>query len=141
MEQLAGAYGDALTLNAPLLKMVEQLRRAGGYSFGILSNVTEAQWGETCRRFAFLSDPTDPLMFALSYRVGACKPERAIFRAAVELARVLPHEILFVDDKDKNVLAAHGFGLQVLRYTSVGELINVLQSDNDQYPNCCAKQS
>jgi HAD superfamily hydrolase (TIGR01509 family) len=46
----------------------------------------------------------------LSYRVGAIKPEPAIYREAFLRAKAAPEECLFVDDMPKNIAAWQSLG-------------------------------
>jgi putative hydrolase of the HAD superfamily len=60
--------------------------------------------------------------------IGVIKPEPGAFAAAVrELGRA-PEEILFVDDREANVEAARGEGLQAVRFISAEQLRAALRS-------------
>ncbi len=50
--------------------------------------------------------------------VGASKPGRKIFRAAIRAAGVPANQILFIDDIRENVLAARRIGLKALQFRS-----------------------
>jgi putative hydrolase of the HAD superfamily len=62
----------------------------------------------------------DPLLF--SCRLGAAKPDRAAFQAALDELRAPARDVLFVDDRDDNVEAAIAAGLQAIRFTSPEDL-------------------
>jgi glucose-1-phosphatase len=118
-DALAAAASDIFDLNTPMLPLVAQLRQAG-YRMGILSNTCVTHW-EYCRRhYRIVADGFD--VHALSFRIGAVKPEAAIFRAAAELAGVASEEIFFVDDIAEHVAGARAVGFDAVQFTGVGPL-------------------
>lgn len=60
-----------------------------------------------------------------SYQVGALKPDRKIFECAIEATGLRPEDLLFVDDRDENVVAATGLGLHAHRFRSVEGLVEL----------------
>jgi HAD superfamily hydrolase (TIGR01509 family) len=64
---------------------------------------------------------------ALSYRIGACKPDVAIFRRAAELAGQRPQDIFFTDDLAENVAGAKAAGFDAVQYTSTPQLVAELR--------------
>jgi putative hydrolase of the HAD superfamily len=88
----------------PMYQAVYAVRRAGVRT-GLLSN----SWGMSdYPRHLF------PGMFdvvVISGEVGMRKPEERIFRHAVELLGLAPHECVFVDDLQANVSAAEAVGM------------------------------
>jgi FMN phosphatase YigB (HAD superfamily) len=93
-DRLAAAAAEIFGLNLPVLPIVAQLRQAG-YRMGILSNTCETHWEYCWREYRILSEAFG--VHALSYKLGAVKPEAAIFRAAAALAGCRPEEMFFVD--------------------------------------------
>jgi putative hydrolase of the HAD superfamily len=65
---------------------------------------------------------------ALSYRIGAAKPEPAIFAAAAELAGVAPQEVFFTDDLPRHVAGARAAGFDAVQYTSTPQLVAELRA-------------
>jgi HAD superfamily hydrolase (TIGR01509 family) len=117
---LARAANDIFELNASILPVVDQLHQAG-YRLGILSNTCENHW-EHCRaHFPWLNDAF--AVHALSFRIGACKPEAAIFHAAAELAGCQPREIFFTDDIAEHVAGAKAVGFDAVQYTGTPQLV------------------
>ncbi len=53
----------------------------------------------------------------VSGRLGVVKPDPAIYRAALDLARVEPAAALFVDDSQANVDGARALGMRSLRFS------------------------
>jgi putative hydrolase of the HAD superfamily len=119
-EQLLIAGSDIFRLNHSLLPVVAQID-AAGYRLGILSNTSPAHWAwVTAGRFGIVNLAFD--LAALSYQIGACKPEPKIFAAAAEMADVRPEEIFFVDDMPENVAAARQAGFDAVEYTTTALL-------------------
>jgi FMN phosphatase YigB (HAD superfamily) len=114
------AASDIFWLNAPIVALVGQLKMAG-QRMGILSNTNQAHWQFIDRGYyGILADRWE--QYALSFRLGAMKPEPEIYRAAAELAGVAPEEIFFVDDRPENVEGARRAGFDVVLYTTATAL-------------------
>lgn len=62
-----------------------------------------------------------------SARIGAAKPDPAIYLASAERVGVAPSRCLFVDDTPANVQAAEGLGMAGLIYREVAELRQALE--------------
>ena len=64
--------------------------------------------------------------FVVSYRVGAIKPEPAIFEAALRAIRCAPQECFYTDDIPAYVEMARSYGLQAEVFTGADELVRQL---------------
>jgi glucose-1-phosphatase len=123
-DRLIAAAAEIFELNLPVLPVVAQLRQAG-YPMGILSNTCETHW-EYCRRqYRIVSEGFG--VYALSYEIGAAKPDATIFRAAAELAGYRPEEIFFVDDLPGHVAGAQAAGFDAVQFTSAEALASDLR--------------
>ncbi len=120
---LAGS--DIFSLNVPMLPIVAQLRQAG-YRLGILSNTCECHWQHCIEKYRFVAECFE--VHALSFRIGAVKPEAAVYRAAAELAGCRPEEIFFVDDIPGHVEGAKAVGIDAIVYTSAAQVAAELRS-------------
>jgi putative hydrolase of the HAD superfamily len=119
-DELLLAASDIFHLNVPTAAIVTQLKLAG-QRLGILSNTNEAHWNFVSDgRFRLLTDGWE--QFALSFRLGAMKPDPAIYRAAAELADVAPEEVFFVDDRPENVAGALAAGFDAVPFTTAAAL-------------------
>ena len=122
---LLHAASAIFALNAQIVPIVAQLR-AAGQRLGVLSNTCEAHWQYvTDGRFALLRDFFD--VYALSHKIGAMKPDRAVYARAAELAGVPPGRIFFCDDRAENVSAAQQAGFDAVLYTSPADLAQELR--------------
>lgn len=118
-QTLACAASDIFELNVPIVPVLAGLAQAG-WPMGILSNTCEPHWEHCLRRFAIL--PALFSTYALSYRIGAMKPEAAIFRAAAELAGCRPEEIFYLDDLPQHVEGAKAVGFDAVQYVGTPQL-------------------
>jgi HAD superfamily hydrolase (TIGR01509 family) len=118
-DALRRAATEIFWFNAPMLPIVAQLRQAG-YRLGILSNTCELHWQYCFEKYRIIAEGFD--VYAVSYRVGATKPDAAIFRAAAELANCRPEEIFFVDDIPGHVGGAKTAGFDAIVYQSAAQI-------------------
>jgi HAD superfamily hydrolase (TIGR01509 family) len=123
-DALLSAGNDIFSLNLSLVPVVGQLA-AAGHRMGILSNTNQGHWDYCRDRYRLLTGSFS--VFALSFRIGACKPDAAIFRAAAELALSPPERIFYVDDIAGHVAGARSLGFDAVQYTSTPELVAELR--------------
>jgi putative hydrolase of the HAD superfamily len=123
-DTLVAAVSDIFSLNWSIVPIVAQLHQAG-HRLGALSNTSETHWRHCLGRYRMLTEFFP--IHALSFRIGAVKPEPAIFRAAAELAGVRPEEIFFTDDIAENVAGAKAFGFDAVQYTTTATLAEELR--------------
>ncbi len=124
-EALLAAASDIFELNASMIPVVAHLYRSGR-RLGLLSNTCDCHWEHCLRRFTMLSELFE--VHALSFRIGAAKPEAAIFQAAAELAGADPGEVFFTDDILGHVEGARAVGFDAVQYTTTPRLVADLQS-------------
>ena len=63
----------------------------------------------------------------LSFRIGAVKPEVAIFQAAAEMAGCRAEEIFFVDDLPGHVAGARAAGFDAVQFVGAERLAEELR--------------
>ncbi len=110
-EDFAAAYCDIFQLNEPMWELVTRL--APRYPLYLFSNTSELHLEFLLQQFPQMSFFKDGIY---SMRVGAMKPEPAIFTAALELLQVNPDEIFYIDDLPANIAAGQAHGFQTHRY-------------------------
>ena len=115
------AAGDIFALNDSLIPLLGALEVAG-YRMGILSNTCEYHWQRIiASEYGIL--PAAFSVFALSFQIGAMKPDPKIYQAAAKLAEVSPQEIFFCDDVLGHVTAARQAGFDAAQYTTAAALV------------------
>jgi putative hydrolase of the HAD superfamily len=100
--------------NKPMIEWAASLQRAG-IKTGILSNIGDAMEAGIRERFPWIAEFAH---HTFSHRLGIAKPDPAIYRHAAEGLGVPAGEILFVDDKEENILAARNAGMVAVQYSS-----------------------
>jgi putative hydrolase of the HAD superfamily len=104
------------SLNLPMVEWAARLQHAGVRT-GILSNIGDSMAEGLIARFPWLSG-FDQCIW--SYELLMAKPEPAIFLRTAEALHTAPANILFIDDREDNIVAARTLGMQVIRYTNYG---------------------
>jgi len=80
------------------------------YAVGILSNNVPV----LCDRFRNDARTARVERFVFSNEIGVRKPDPAAYMALAEALQLAPHEIVFVDDAARNLVAAQALGFQTL---------------------------
>ena len=88
--------------------------RAEGGRTALLSN-TGPELIERVRSQRVTSRYFDAMV--VSWEVGCCKPDPAIYRLALARLRIPAEETLFVDDRPPNVVGAQAVGMQALLFS------------------------
>jgi putative hydrolase of the HAD superfamily len=117
---------DTVVWTQPNVEMMEwaaRLNRAG-IKTGILSNIGDAMELGVLGRFPALGQFTH---HTFSHRLGIAKPDAEIYRHAVEGLGVPAREILFVDDREENILAARAAGMVAVQYSGHGGFVEEMQ--------------
>jgi HAD superfamily hydrolase (TIGR01509 family) len=118
----AALYAAASDMFAELPESVALIRRlhAAGNRLGVLSNTNPVDFEFARERFSFLRECFE--LAVVSYEAREMKPHRAIYEHAAKVAGVAPHEVLFTDDREENVVGAIEAGLDAVLFTSVTQL-------------------
>jgi putative hydrolase of the HAD superfamily len=109
--------------NVEMMEWAARLNRAG-IKTGILSNIGDAMELGVLGRFPALSEFAH---HTFSHRLGIAKPDAAIYRHAVEGLGVPAGEILFVDDREENILAARAAGMVAVQYSGHAGFVEEMQ--------------
>jgi putative hydrolase of the HAD superfamily len=89
--------------------------QSAGIKTGVLSNMGDAMEAGIVARFPWMAE-FDHKTF--SHRLGMAKPDAAIYRHAAEGLGVATEEILFIDDREENLIAARAAGMHAIQYTT-----------------------
>jgi len=126
MAALLRAGSDIFRLNVPVMSVVAALDSAG-YRLGLLSNTCPAHWAYCGQgRFGLIKRAFS--IYALSFQLGALKPDAKIYLAAAKLAGAGPEEIFFVDDIAEHVTGACAAGFDAVQFTTVPQLVADLRA-------------
>jgi FMN phosphatase YigB (HAD superfamily) len=100
------------------------LAKKKGARLVLLSNTCRPHFEFVKRAHPDLLAPFDA--FALSYEVGAIKPEEAIFRRAVQFAQVAPSRCFYTDDIESYITAAGDLGIDAEPFVDPRTLVTNL---------------
>lgn len=115
---LRTAAAEIFWADPGILPILESLK-SRGIKMVLLSNTSVWHFNYLKERFGFLDYFSD---FAVSFKAGSLKPDRAIYQQAISLAGCLAGECFFVDDRDENVVAARELGIQAELFTTAQQL-------------------
>jgi HAD superfamily hydrolase (TIGR01509 family) len=114
-EAWSDIFPDQMLVRREVLQALQQ-----NYRLILVSNTNPLHYGFLQDRFPFLDEFDDAV---LSYKVGAMKPAREIFMAALEKGGCAPDEALLIDDLEVNVAAARSFGIPALRFCDEAQML------------------
>jgi glucose-1-phosphatase len=103
-------------------RLFRELKRC--YRLVALSNTNQMHFDYLTRALPLVNEFDD---LVLSHRVGAMKPDRRIYQAALEITSCAPEELFFVDDLPENVAAARKLGISSVIFTGEAQLRADLQ--------------
>jgi len=123
-EHIAHSASDIFTLNTSVMPILAHLADAG-YRLGILSNINDLHW-QFIRRRGYGLIPSLFEVHALSYEIGALKPDPRIFAEAARMAGVAPEEIFYTDDIAGHIVGAKAAGFDAVLFTGAAKLLEDL---------------
>jgi FMN phosphatase YigB (HAD superfamily) len=89
------------------------------YKIGLLSDIDPLHWQYCQQNFPVLKNFKKP---ALSFEIGALKPDPICYQRASEYINTEVQNCLFIDDREINVQGARKAGMQAMRFTGVADL-------------------
>ncbi|HYP13980.1 MAG TPA: HAD family phosphatase [Bryobacteraceae bacterium] len=111
-EQFAEIWSSIFSADTLLPEsLIESLHRR--YRLLLLSNTNAIHFEMVRKTYPLLRHFDE---FVLSYKVGAMKPEPAIYQAALSLADCEPNECFFTDDIAAYVEAAKSHGIDAVQF-------------------------
>lgn len=111
VEEFSGFYPEVLDFVKERLK--------GKHKLGMITNQIEA-WFETHIEHKKLNDIFDVII--TSYESRSAKPDKKIFQDALQKLQATPAECIFIDDREKNILAASELGMHTILYDNLAQL-------------------
>ena len=105
-----------LPINYELLELVKQLRR--DYRVSIISNIISIQAKINYKRGLF--NGFNPIV--LSCDVGYAKPDKEIYRIALNRLNLNPEACVFIDDREANIQAAKELGISSILFKDKEQL-------------------
>lgn len=106
----------SVTLFPGAVQLIDQI--PSQYVRATLSNTNEIHWKYLMRNEGLTR--AIPHHFA-SHLIGKIKPDVEAFQHVTDALRREPHEVIFLDDNDTNVIAARSIGMQGVRVRGIAE--------------------
>ena len=116
-DEFRDVFTSVLTPYEPMFDIVRAL--APRFKLGCCSNTSGAHWDEI-RASVPVTDLFGPKV--LSFEVGSMKPDQRIYRDLINACAAKPHQIVFIDDNQKNIESALAAGIQALQFTTIQQL-------------------
>ncbi len=101
------------------LALAQELSRSGKYLMSTINNESRELNLYRIEKFG-LREIFD--IFISSCFVGLRKPERDIYRLALEITQKVPAQCCFIDDRDLNLESAEKLGMQTIRMQTAEQL-------------------
>jgi len=101
------------------LALAQELSRSGKYLMSTINNESREMNLYRIEKFG-LREIFD--IFISSCFVGLRKPERDIYRLALEITQKVPAQCCFIDDRDLNLESAEKLGMKTIRMQTVEQL-------------------
>lgn len=124
LPDLQFAAANIFWLNDSIIPILQKLKSAGR-RLVLLSNTS-------ITHLRFIEERFDILKYMdakiTSFEVGALKPDRAIFDAALSVAECEPHECFYTDDIAAYIEAANTLGINSLIYQKTDDLRQRLEA-------------
>ncbi len=99
-------------------EIIEKLK-LGEFKLGLLS-VHAKEWVDYCEEKFDYHKLFHSTMY--SFEVGISKPDKKAYELILEKLKVKPEECLFIDDKEKNIIAAEELGIKTIHFKGSNQL-------------------
>jgi putative hydrolase of the HAD superfamily len=122
-EKLENAWNATVVEeNSAIIPIVDAIQAR--YQTAILSNTNPAHFQESCDTAAIVKKFS---RLYLSFRIGASKPDPAVYQYVIRDLSADPSSILFIDDLAENVAAAVKCGMQGIVFKDASGLSSELR--------------
>lgn len=123
--EIKSEWSEISGLNLPLLEEIRKLKEEN-FHISILSNASATYINRVFSESKIPLSLFDKII--ISSNIGLAKPDPKIFEYALRELGATPDECIFVDDREKNVLAAKSLGIDSIQYISLENFKNSLKS-------------
>lgn len=100
-------------MNKDVIELARSLKK--NYKIALMSNATD-EWITPLLKENNMNDIFDTVV--VSANVGIAKPEKGIFDYTLDKLQLDASEVIFIDDRLKNVEAGNSFGIKSLLFTN-----------------------
>ena len=117
------AFADMFEENSTVINLLPILKDK--FQLFLLSDINPVHAAFCFSRYKFFKVFNDKI---LSYQVKARKPAFKIYEALQATAGLKPHEMVFIDDRMKNVKGAREYGIHAIHFKGQEQLCLTLQN-------------
>lgn len=117
-------YEKFSSIDEKILNLVKRLKEK--YKVYAFSNTNTIH--EEVNRKRGLYEHFDDVF--LSCDLGVIKPAKEIFLKVLDKIKLLPEEVIFIDDSEKNIWSALDVGMRVIKFKDYETLIESLKKEN-----------
>ena len=121
-ERFLEVWMKIFTRNEVVIALLEQLQK--NYPCYLISNTNRPHF-EYLRELVPVLDRMEG--WILSYEIGALKPNPTIYHRALEMVKLPPREIFYIDDREDLITAGKKFGFQTHRFVDYKTLMQALR--------------
>ena len=114
-------YNTIFEVNQPVADIIVKLKKY--YKIATLSNTNELHFDYIIETYPIMKVFDE---YIVSFREKCQKPHYEIFKKALEKLDVAPTNVVFIDDMEKNVIAAGQIGMRAIQYTNTEGLVEKL---------------
>ena len=122
LEEAKKVFYDFYSANLPVIKLIRRLKK--NYKIALLSNISKA-WFELEKKRFNLNELFDFIVTSFEEKIA--KPHKRIYEALINKSGFKSQEIVFIDDRKKNLEAAKQFGMKTILFKSFEELVKELK--------------
>lgn len=115
-------YNDIFTPIPETDVIIKQLAKQ--YTLAILSNTNEFHFPYIKKKYRIMDHFKE---YILSYEEKCQKPHYEIYHNALARLNCTPHETVFIDDNEVNVISAAQIGIRAIQYQGTDSLIQGLK--------------
>lgn len=119
LAEFIDAFSDVFTPIPPMIELNDQLRARGVPTY-IFSNTNELATRHVRHSFPFFERFNG---YILSHEHGAMKPEAKLYEVVEQLAGQRGDRILYLDDREENIVAGAQRGWQTIHHVSPEQTI------------------
>ena len=116
VDEFRPIWSDMLWEDVEVSELVRELNAR--HQVMLLSNTNEWHWSFCLERFPIITEIRPHI---LSFQIGALKPDRKIYAAALQQVEAAG-QTLFIDDMQRNVEGAQDVGLRAIQYCGIDQL-------------------
>jgi len=129
IRQLAAEIWTTWQVDQDVLTLIDELRQT--HRVAMLSNATDVLEARLSDTYG-VADRFQPILN--SARLGIAKPDQRVYGTLCQRLALEPHEIVFIDARAENIVAAAAQGLHVAWFVGAAELARQVAAFRNHHP-------